>query len=102
RPWRRGRAREGARRSGGSASDLLSMVVAGAADVLVDQEGRLGRRGRGVLAAVLQDGGDRAVGAGAEHQRTSAGGIDPFGAIALDQAQDTDAGAEALLGMRPR
>src|SRR6267142_203651 len=30
RPWRRGRAREGARRSGGSASDLLSMVIAGA------------------------------------------------------------------------
>src|ERR1700730_14096033 len=42
RPWRRGRAREGVRRSGGSASDLLSMVIAGAADVLVDQERWLG------------------------------------------------------------
>src|SRR6267378_3206590 len=102
RPWRRGRAREGARRSGGSASNLLSMVVAGAADVLVDQERRLRGGGGGMLSAVLQDRADRAVGAGAEHQRTGAGGIDPFGAIALDQAQDADAGAEALFGMRPR
>src|SRR6266446_7569844 len=100
RPWRRGRAREGARRSGGSASDLLSMVIAGAADVLVDQQRRLGGGGGGMLSAVLQDRGDRAVGAGAEHQRTGAGGIDPFGAIALDQAQDADAGAEALFGMQ--
>src|SRR6266481_4141407 len=95
RPWRRGRAREGARRSGGSASDLLSMVIAGAADVLVDQEWRLRGGGRGMLSAVLQDRGDRA-------QRTGAGGIDPFGAAALDQAQDADAGADALFGMRPR
>src|SRR5438445_12259110 len=102
RPWRRGRAREGARRSGGSASDLLSMVIAGAADVLVDQERRLRGGGRGMLSAVLQDRGDRAVGAGTEHQRTGAGGIDPFGAIALEQAQDADAGAEALFGIRPR
>ena len=59
-------------------------------------------RRRGVLAVVLQDGGDRGVGAGAEHQRAGAGGIDPLGAVALDQAEDADAGAEALLGMRPR
>ena len=31
-----------------------------------------------------------------------AGGINSFGAVALDQAQDADAGAEALLGMGPR
>src|SRR5258708_21902177 len=55
-----------------------------------------------VLATVLEDGGNRGVGAGAEHQRAGAGSIDPFGAITLDQAQDGDAGAEALLGMRPR
>src|SRR5262249_2629965 len=35
-------------------------------------------------------------------QRPSAGGIDPLGTIALDQAQDANTGAEALLGMRPR
>src|SRR6516225_1754609 len=71
------------------------MVVAGTADVLVD-------RPRRVLAVVLQDGGDRGVGAGAERQRAGAGGVDAPGAVALDQAQDADAGAEALLGMRPR
>ena len=54
------------------------MVIAGAADVLVDQDRRLGRGGRGVLAVVLQDGGDRAVGAGAENQRAGASGIDPL------------------------
>src|SRR6266481_5425949 len=81
RPWRRGRAREGA---------------------LVDQERRLRGGGGGALAMVLQDGGNGGVGPGAEYQRAGAGGIDPFGAIALDQAQDADAGAEALLGMGPR
>jgi len=37
--------------------------------------GRLGDGGGGVLAVVLQDGGNRAVEAGAEHQRPSAGGV---------------------------
>src|ERR1700680_1295107 len=79
-----------------------SVVVAGAADVLVDQHRRLGHWRRSVLAMVLQDGGDRVVGAGAEHQRTGTGGVDPRRAIALDQAEDADAGAEPLLRMRPR
>jgi hypothetical protein len=35
-------------------------------------------------------------------QRASAGRLDALGTIALDQAQDSDAGAKALLGMRPR
>jgi hypothetical protein len=54
-----------------------------------------------VLAVVLQDGGDRVVGPSAEHQRASAGGIDPLGAVALDQAENAYAGEEALLGVRP-
>src|SRR4029077_5722586 len=58
--------------------------------------------GEGALAAVLQDSGDRGVGPGAEHQRAGAGGINSLGAIALDQTQDADAGAEALLGVGPR
>ena len=58
--------------------------------------------GGGVLAMVLQDGGDRVVGAGAEHQRAGAGGVDPRRAVAFDQAENADAGAEPLLGMRPR
>src|SRR5207302_684499 len=44
----------------------------------------------------------RGVGSGAEHQRAGAGGINPFRTIALDQSQNADAGAEPLLGMRPR
>src|SRR5215813_8562214 len=54
---------------------LGSAVIAGAADVLVDQQRRLGDGGGGMLAVVLQDGGNRAVEAGAEHQRPSAGGV---------------------------
>src|SRR3954454_2525143 len=68
----------------------------------VTQDRCLVDRRRRVLAMVLQDGGDRVVGAGAEHQRASAGGLDPRGVIALDQPEDADAGAEPLLRMRPR
>ena len=56
----------------------------------------------GARSRLLQDGGDRGVGPGAEHQRAGAGSINPIDARALDQAQDADAGAEARLGMRPR
>jgi len=77
------------------------MVVAGTADVLVQQAGRLGRAGR-LVPSVLQDGGDRGVGARAECQRPGTGGVDPFGAMVLHQAQDADAGAEPLLGVRAR
>src|ERR1700726_4323066 len=85
----------------GSASHLLgSVVVIGSANVLVDQQRQLRRATGGTLATVLQDGGDRGVGPGAEHQRAGTGGINAFGVVALDQAQNADAGAEALLGMR--
>jgi len=50
------------------------------------------------IARERAEGGDRSVGPGAEHQRASAGGIDPLGTIVLDQAQDANTGAEALLG----
>jgi len=77
------------------------MIVAGTADVLVQQAGRLGRVIR-LVPAVLQDGGDRGVGARAERQRPGTGRVDPLYAVVLHQAQNADAGAEPLLGMRPR
>lgn len=55
-----------------------------------------------VLAMVLQDGGDRAVGPGADQQCAAAGGIDPGGPEALDQTENADTGAEPLLRVRPR
>src|SRR5258708_13375942 len=101
RPWRRGRAREGARRSGGSASDLLSMVIAGAADVLVDQERRLGGGGRGMLSAVLSDPRDPALGAGAQHPPTGAGGLDPLPPPAPDPAPGARPGTRTPFRARP-
>src|SRR4051812_6627205 len=64
------------------------MVVAGAADVLVHQHGRLLRHGPSLLA-VVEDGGDRAVGAGPQHERPGAGGIDPLGAVAVSLADES-------------
>ena len=77
------------------------MVVAGTADVLVDQDRRLGHGWCPVLTMVLQDGGDRVVGPGAEHQCASAGGIDPLGAVALDQAENAArrSGCEARVNL---
>ncbi len=66
---------------------LSLMIVAGTADVLVQQAGCLGRVGGPVLA-VLQNGGDRGVGARAGRQRPRTGGSDPLRAVLLHQAQD--------------
>src|SRR5512135_3787547 len=77
------------------------MVVAGASDVLVKQAGTLGTVGRGLILAVLQDGGDRTIRASTQRQGAGAGGIEPFGAVTFFQAEDTDAGAEALFGVWP-
>jgi len=72
------------------------MIVAGAADVLVHQHGRLVRHGPPLLA-VVEDGGDRAVGARPQGECPGAGGVHPLGTVAFYQAEDTDAGAEPLL-----
>ena len=50
---------------------------------------------------VVEDRADRAVGPRADLERAAAGGVDPFPAKALDQADDAQTGAEPLLGMRP-
>ena len=78
------------------------MVVAGAADVLVDQQRGIGRDAiGGAVLSVFEDRSDRAVRAGAERQCADAGDLDATGAEALDQAEDPDTGAEPLLRMRP-
>ena len=56
----------------------------------------------GSVGAVLEDGGDRFVRTGVEQQGPGAGGVDAFLAIALDQPENADGGAEALFRMRPR
>ena len=102
---REAEARAGARPWGGSASVLLSrsVVVAGTADVLVDQDWAPRPRRR----ARSRDGssgwrrpscrsGCRAPAPGRRRRRRAPR------RSASDQAEDADAGAEALLGMRPR
>src|SRR5271165_5094254 len=101
RPSRPVRGRANARPWGGSAWDFLSMIIAGPADVLVEQAGRIAGSGL-VLLSILQDCRDRAVGAGAQRQRLRAGGIHPLGAVSLAEPENADAGTEPLLRMRPR
>ena len=61
------------------------MVVTGATNVLVEQAGLIGLPSVSRLAVlrILQDRGERTVGAGAEGQRLRTGGIQSFGALAL-------------------
>src|SRR3954447_10638031 len=101
RPWRPGRGRAGARPWGGSAWDLLSMVVAGAADVLVQHSRRITASSL-LLLSILQDRRHRAVGAGAKRQGPGARAVQPLGAVSLAEPEDADAGPEPLLGMRAR
>ena len=53
------------------------------------------------VEAVLQDRLDVAVGARAGGERARARGLEPLVAVALGQPQDAQAGAVALLGVRP-
>ena len=53
------------------------------------------------IQTVLEDRTDRGDGAGLDEDAASAGGIDARVAVAPGQRQDTEAGAKALLGMRP-
>src|SRR5580700_4651456 len=78
-----------------------SMEVTRPTDVVVDYRRLV--RGRCAPLAIsvgLQDRVDRAVGSRADLQRPTAGGLHPFGPVALDEPHDADAGAEALLGVR--
>ena len=73
------------------------MIVAGTADVFVDQAGPVGL-GLFAVLAVVEDGCDRGVGARAKRQCPGAGGIEAFRAVALLQPQDADAGADPAPG----
>src|SRR5439155_19042952 len=80
-----------------------SLVVVPSPEMFVDRsEGEL-RRGRGrgeSVEAVLEDRVDVAVGARVDRAGAGAGGLEALGAVALGQAQDAEARAIALLGMR--
>lgn len=56
----------------------------------------------GFVGGVLEDGGDRLVGTGVKQQRTGAGGVDTFLAVAPDRPENADGRAEALFRMRSR
>src|SRR5207237_5958134 len=53
------------------------------------------------IEAALEDRTDRGYGARLDQDGASAGGIDARIVVAPGQRQDTEAGAKALLGMRP-
>src|SRR5207253_399508 len=75
-----------------------SVVVARPADVPVvgQHAGRVGRGEFFLIEAVVQDGDDALVGAGAEVERAGAGPLEPRGRVALLQAHEAEAGAVAL------
>jgi hypothetical protein len=75
-----------------------SIVVVAAANVGMEENGRVRSRGGPVLA-VAQDGGDGLVGACVEEQRPRTSGIDTIRPVALDEAENADSGSEALFGM---
>ena len=86
----------------GQQGDLL-LVIAGTADVgVVEGERALSGARGGVCAieAVLQDGVDRAVGARADVEAAVAGGFETIASVLACQAEDAEAGPEALLRVR--
>ena len=80
------------------------MVVGGPADVGMHGP-RARRRGLVVqgqtVQAVFEDRLDVAIRPRAGGERAGARGVEPLGAVLLRQPQDAQAGAIALLGMRP-
>ena len=80
---------------------LFYVVVLGSADVVVlKRPWRGGRfRQRLPVEVVLQDRLDALVARGTDGERARAGGLEPGGAVGLAEAQDAEAGTEALLGM---
>src|ERR1700674_5814849 len=78
-----------------------SMEVTGATDVGVRNRRPVrGSCGPFGFEVVLQDRIDGGEGARADLQRPAASRLQPVAAIALDQPDDADRGAEALLGVR--
>ena len=75
------------------------MEVAGAPDILVVNDGALGRD-VGAIEVALQDRDDGGVGARADVDAPVAGCFNPVAVVALDQVDDADRGAEPLLGVR--
>src|SRR5258708_6682801 len=87
-----------------SMSGVLSVVVAGSADVAVGRVRGWGGGGAGqrlAVQGVLEDRLDAAVGTGPQAQRPGARGLDPAVAVPPGQADDAQRRAVALLGMRP-
>ena len=80
------------------------MVIGRAADIRVAGT-RGGRRGIGLerhaIKAVLEHRLDMSIRPGAGGDRPTAGGLDPFGAVLLREAQQAETGPIALLRMRP-
>src|ERR1019366_6334828 len=80
----------------------LLMVVAGAADVVVQQRRAVrGARRRCLVEPVLEDRGDRGVGQRADLDGAQADRLGPGGIDAAEQPQHAETGTEALFGMRP-
>jgi hypothetical protein len=79
------------------------MVVARAADVGMggEQLALLGWLRRSVVEPVLEDRLDRPIGAGADVETAIAGRFQPLGAVLSGEPENAEAGAVALLGMRP-
>jgi len=79
------------------------LVVLRPAEVLMsgEQKRQRARRPREPIEAVFEDRVDVAVGAGVDAAGAGARCLEPVRAIALRQAQDAEAGAVALLGVRP-
>ena len=65
----------------------------------MEESGRVGSRRWRLVLAVLQDGGNRLVGACVEEQRPRTSGVDTIWPVALDETENADCGAEALFGM---
>src|SRR6478609_9273686 len=79
-----------------------SVEIALTADVAVAQGLVVGRLiEESAIEAALEDRTDRGDGASLDQDGASAGGIDARMVVAPGQRQDTEAGAKALLGMRP-
>src|SRR5207344_2105669 len=81
---------------------LSSVVIIAAADVAVADRfvGGPDVGVKSLVEAVLQDRGDRAVGAGADAEAAQAGSLEADASVALVQPQDAERGAEALLWVR--
>src|ERR1700694_4755407 len=79
-----------------------SVEIALTADVAVAQGLVVGRLvEESAIEAALEDRTDRGDGASLDQDAASAGRIDARIVVAPGQRQDTEAGAKALLGMRP-